>query len=139
MTPKQYCDWIGAMFDIIEEAPTPEQWATIHEKHKTIKNRRKPTFNPSHEEVAVLEFLNEKAGRNFQPVEANLSLIGARLAEGATMEQCKQVIARKCRDWAPGTKMNKYLRPATLFNRSKFAQYQGELVASFKVVDGGVK
>jgi hypothetical protein len=27
-------------------------------------------------------------------------------------------------------KMNEYLRPATLFNRTKFAQYQGELVTT---------
>jgi hypothetical protein len=38
------------------------------------------------------------------------------------------VIAKKCREWLHDEHMNEYLRPATLFNRTKFAQYQGELV-----------
>ena len=38
------------------------------------------------------------------------------------------VIAKKVREWGADPKMSTYLRPATLFNATKFAQYQGELV-----------
>ncbi len=76
----------------------------------------------------ALRFLNEKTGRNYEPVEANISLITARLKEGATLQECKSIIAKKRREWIGDEKMSQYLRPATLFNKTKFAQYKGELV-----------
>jgi uncharacterized phage protein (TIGR02220 family) len=75
----------------------------------------------------ILQFLNAKAERNYQPVDANLEFIVARLKEGATEGQLRQVVAKKCREWGADEKMSGYLRPATLFNRTKFAQYVGEL------------
>ena len=78
----------------------------------------------------VLAFLNEKTGKAFHPTSTNLDLIIARLREGYTDVQCRQVIARKVREWLPDEKMAGYLRPATLFNREKFNQYAGELVAT---------
>ena len=77
----------------------------------------------------VLSFLNEKSRRNYRPVTANLKLIEARLRDGATEQELRQVIAKKCREWSGDEKMLIYLRPATLFNATKFAQYQGELNA----------
>ena len=74
----------------------------------------------------ILDFLNLKAGSAFEPVEANLKLIEARLKEGASVEACRGVIVRKVRKWATDPKMAEYLRPATLFNATKFAQYVGE-------------
>ena len=75
----------------------------------------------------VLDFLNAKTGRRYRPVPSNLRMIAARLREGATIAECRQVIAKKCREWSTDEKMSEYLRPATLFNATKFAQYQGEL------------
>ncbi len=77
----------------------------------------------------VLTFLNEKTGRNYRPVKANIEMIAARLKEGATVDECRQVIAKKCREWRADEKMESFLRPKTLFNRTNFAQYQGELTA----------
>lgn len=79
----------------------------------------------THRAALVLTYLNEQAGRDYRPVNGNLSFIAARLLEGAGVEDCKAVIDRKCREWKGG-EMEKYLRPATLFNATKFAQYQGE-------------
>jgi hypothetical protein len=45
------------------------------------------------------EFLNEKTGRAYQPVPANVDMIVARLKEGATVDDCRAVIAKKCREW----------------------------------------
>lgn len=75
----------------------------------------------------ILNFLNEKSGRRYRPLKANLDFIAERLKEGATSDECRQIIAKKAREWK-GTDMEEYLRPATLFNRTKFAQYQGELI-----------
>jgi uncharacterized phage protein (TIGR02220 family) len=91
----------------------------------------KPDTRPPFKEQAreVLAFLNEKTGRHYQAVRANLEMIEARLKDGATIDELRAVVAKKCREWTGNEKMAPYLRPATLFNRTKFAQYQGELHA----------
>ena len=76
----------------------------------------------------ILDHLNVKTGKSYQPVKANLSLIAARLEDGATVEHCLAVIDAKVIAWADDPKMCEYLRPATLFNATKFAQYVGECV-----------
>lgn len=76
----------------------------------------------------VLDFLNEKTGREYRPTDVNLNFILARLKEGYDETACRQVIVRKCRQWKADDKMAEYLRPSTLFNREKFSQYAGELV-----------
>lgn len=90
-----------------------------------------------HEHTAreVLAFLNSKRpGKlGYRPTEANLRLICARLAEGATLAECKGVISRKWQDTQRVRPDGRpvfdplYLRPATLFRASNFAQYLGEL------------
>lgn len=91
-----------------------------------------PSNNNKYKEEAkqILDFLNAKTGRNYRPVDANLSLIIARLKSGATIDNCRGVIAKKCRDWLDDEKMNPFLRPATLFARTNFEQYLGELPIS---------
>jgi uncharacterized phage protein (TIGR02220 family) len=78
--------------------------------------------------IEILQFLNEKTGRAYRPVGTNINLIVARLKSGITISQCFKVIARKTRAWKGDPKMDEYLRPATLFNATKFEQYVGELV-----------
>lgn len=78
----------------------------------------------------VIGFLNAKAGRNFDLNGANADHVVHRLKEGATVDDCRAVIAIKCRQWMGDPKMSMYLRPETLFNRTKFATYKGELGAA---------
>jgi uncharacterized phage protein (TIGR02220 family) len=87
----------------------------------------KPNGKLHADAVEILGVLNATAGRNYKPVKANLEMIEARLKEGATPDEIKAVIRKKCSQWGSDEKMAEYLRPATLFNRTKFAQYQGEL------------
>jgi uncharacterized phage protein (TIGR02220 family) len=98
--------------------PTPE---TKPKKSKTLSG--KPD-----ESTEILEFLNRKANRAYQAVPANLEIIQARFKEGYTAVQLRQVIVKKCREWLVDDKMAEYLRPKTLFNRTNFANYAGELV-----------
>lgn len=74
----------------------------------------------------IIDHLNAKAGRSYKPVNGNLKLINARLAEGFTVEELKGVIDTKCKAWLTDPKMAQYLRPSTLFNSEKCAQYAGE-------------
>lgn len=80
------------------------------------------------EALGILDYLNLKAGREFRPVEANVNIIVARMREGATMADCKQVIDRKVAEWKGG-EFEQYLAPDTLFRASKFAKYIGQLAA----------
>jgi len=77
--------------------------------------------------IDVLDYLNAKASRNYQPVDANTKLIAARIREGATVEQLKAVVDAKVHDWLNDPKMSTYLRPETLFGATKYAQYAGAL------------
>lgn len=78
--------------------------------------------------IEVLNFLNEKTQRKYRIVDTNLRRVIARLKSGVTVQECRQIIAKKTRDWKKDKKMAPYLRPATLFNADKFEQYLGELV-----------
>lgn len=78
--------------------------------------------------LEILDFLNEKCERKYKPTDTNLKFIIGRLKEGYTEQECRQVIAKKRREWIDNDKMREYLRPATLFNAEKFNQYVGELV-----------
>lgn len=74
----------------------------------------------------ILDFLNKKTGKNYRPVQSNLSGIRARLNEGFSADQIRQVIALKAREWR-GTEFSKFLNPVTLFRASNFANYSGNL------------
>jgi uncharacterized phage protein (TIGR02220 family) len=107
-------------------------------QNRTTRDKQKPTPSSSSSSSSsddkgaaaeVLAHLNEKAGHAYKPVPAHTKLIAARLDEGATVEECKAVIDAKVAEWADVDAMRKFLRPATLFAASKFANYVGQLGA----------
>ncbi|HSW68857.1 MAG TPA: conserved phage C-terminal domain-containing protein [Gammaproteobacteria bacterium] len=128
----------GNGFETVFSDGATEQEQEQNQDQKQNNNFMSDSENPtackkqSHhsQAVEVLQFLNEKTGRAYRPVEANLKLIIARLKSGATPTECYQVIAKKSREWGGHKDMDQYLRPATLFNATKFEQYVGELVAT---------
>ena len=76
--------------------------------------------------VRTIEYLNLKANTNFRTTSKTHSeLIGARLSDGYTLEDLKSVVTHKCREWKNDPKMKKFLRPDTLFNKTKFENYIG--------------
>lgn len=78
------------------------------------------------ESASILDYLNEKTGHSYKPVDANLKLIAACL-KSSSAEECRAVIDNRVTAWGTDPKMADYLRPGTLFNASKFAQYVGQL------------
>lgn len=77
----------------------------------------------------VIDYLNEKANKQFRHTQTNRNRILPRLKEGFTVEDCKAVIDRKSRDWLNNPDMSKYLRPETLFG-SKFEGYLNEAITT---------
>ena len=70
----------------------------------------------------IVDYLNEKAHKNYRSYnKETIRHINARLNEGRTLSDFKQVIDNRCASWL-GTDMEQYLRPKTLFS-SNFESY----------------
>jgi len=74
----------------------------------------------------VIDRLNAKAGTSFRNVESHAKLIRARIGEGYTVEDLFSVIDSKTAEWIGNEKMERYLRPETLFAPTKFSTYIGQ-------------
>lgn len=84
-----------------------------------------PTDLPTYHKDArsVLHVLNEGSGKKFREADGNLAIISQRLNEdGVTFEGVRLMVNRQCKLWL-GTEMAEYLRPETLFRKSKFDGY----------------
>lgn len=90
-----------------------------------VEKSKPKTTPPDDTPHRVIEYLNQKTGKKFQPADANLKFIKARIAEGATWETLTGVVDLKCAHWLNDPKMHEYLRPSTLFNAEKYNQYVG--------------
>lgn len=72
--------------------------------------------------VEIIDYLNQKIGSKYKSsTPKTISCIKARLKENFTVEDFKQVIDKKVKEWKD-TEMEKYLRPETLFG-TKFENY----------------
>lgn len=79
--------------------------------------------------VDIIDYLNNKTNSNYKYSSKNTKgLIKARLNEGFTLDDFKQVIDNKVTAWGDDKKMVVYLRPETLFS-NKFESYLNEKVA----------
>lgn len=97
-----------------EDAPTVKDGPAEVKKHSLYHD----------DTQTVLQFLNEASGKQFREVEANLTIISARLNEdGVDLEGVKKMILHRCSLWKNDPKMREYLRPETLFRKSKFDSY----------------
>ena len=86
--------------------------------------------------VEIVSYLNEKAGTAYKHTTAKTqSAIKARLAEGFKVDDFKTVIDKKCAEWIGDEKMEKYLRPETLFG-TKFEGYLNAKTTGRNVNDG---
>ena len=88
--------------------------------HSTAKAERIPYKE-------IIDYLNEQTGRRYShKATKNQDLIKARWNEGFRVEDFKQVIDTKVKDWSNDSKMNQYLRPVTLFS-NKFDDYLNQV------------
>lgn len=111
---------------------TSEQPTSINKNVKNVKNKKDITkvissvrLKPNCE--LIINYLNKKTGRNYDPKNgSNIRLIRARFKEGRTVKDLIDVIDKKARDWLADEKWSTYLRPSTLFDRTKFENYINE-------------
>jgi predicted phage replisome organizer/uncharacterized phage protein (TIGR02220 family) len=74
----------------------------------------------------IIDYLNYKLSSRYKAITKTNNLIKARMKEGFTIEDFKQVIDKKFDEWK-GTEYEKYLRPETLFG-NKFEGYLNQKV-----------
>jgi len=121
---KPYKDW--------EESVTPETEAykaeAEAEAYTPETETKKKNIMSSKLDGAkkILEYLNAKTGKSFRPIDSNLKLITARIKESSETS-CYQVIDDRVLAWEHDQDMSQYLRPATIFCKTKFHQYLGNL------------
>ncbi|NYV64619.1 conserved phage C-terminal domain-containing protein [Bacillus sp. Gen3] len=73
--------------------------------------------------VEIINYLNSVAHTNYRSsTKATQRVIKARWNEGFKLEDFKKVIDKKSAEWLHDPKMNKFLRPETLFG-TKFESY----------------
>jgi uncharacterized phage protein (TIGR02220 family) len=99
----------------------------LQQDFKIIQKKNKKPSKPITKDLVeisekVLEYLNSKSGSTFSTKGSNMELVAARVSEGFTLADFKLVIDKKVLDWK-GTDWEKYLRPITLFSKSKFENY----------------
>ena len=86
---------------------------------------KKSVTTQEHRDIAIeiIEYLNSKAETTFSvKLGSNIELICSRLQEGYTISDFKSVIDKKVKDWK-GTDWAKFLRPNTLFAKTKIENY----------------
>ena len=77
----------------------------------------------------VIQYLNKKAGTKFaalnpkQKPTANCKMIVDRIKEGYGKDDFIKVVDNQSREWGGDEKMEKYLRPSTLFRKANFENY----------------
>ena len=92
-------------------------------------NKKNSKQNDLHDQaIEILNFLNEKANKAFEPLPENTKEIIERLLQGESVDVCRAVIVKKTRLWLGDKKMDTNLNPVTLFKKENYYRYKGELV-----------
>lgn len=73
----------------------------------------------------IIDYLNTKVGTRYRMGSTTSTSISARIKDGFTVDDFKQVIDKKNSAWKDDPKMVKYLRPSTLFG-TRFDEYLNE-------------
>mgnify|MGYP000959972017 CR=1 FL=1 len=80
----------------------------------------------------IIDYLNMRTGSQYRhTTKKTRELIRSRWNEGFNLNDFKTVIDKKCVEWMGDAKMEKYLRPVTLFG-TKFESYLNQLSVEIK-------
>jgi len=75
------------------------------------------------EEKIILNYLNDRCGKRYRPVDNNFKMIRARLKEGFKEQDFFDVIDNRRDYWMNDPRMAEFLRPSTLFCPKNFEAY----------------
>lgn len=123
VTPE--CNNVQNSYDDVRDRYTEiEKRKEKEQEKREKKNNASASFLESVSQI--VSFLNEQTGKSYKAASKKTrTLIHARMQEGFTVEDFRAVIEKKCADWLNDDKMDRYLRPETLFG-TKFEDYLNE-------------
>jgi len=90
------------------------------ERDREEKRKRRESVRMAN---SVINYLNEKGNKNYKDTDTNREPILARMEEGYVFDDFKKAVDNQVVEWGKDETMNKYLRPSTLFQKSKFDGY----------------
>lgn len=108
-----------------QNSSTSEPQYSIEEssKYNVVSKAGNPPVSSNKICDSAVQLLNDLSGSRFRATtNATQKLIQAREKEGYTLEDIEAVIRHQCKQWGQDAKMQKYLRPETLFG-NKFEGY----------------
>lgn len=111
------------------EQQTSNKQSTTNKNVKNIKNEKNERNICDADEV--IDHLNTRTGSSYRHSDSARKHILGRLNEGFTVQDCKDVIDKKCVDWV-GTEYEKFLVPDTLFRPSNFEKYLNQRISPKK-------
>jgi len=117
---------IGWLSDNTRAAPG--RHSTYSTEQNSTKQNRTDMMSEQHktEITEIINFLNSTCKTNYRhQTKKNKDLIKARLKEGFSVKDFKDVIEKKSKAWINDPKFCMYLRPQTLFG-TKFESYLNE-------------
>ncbi len=98
----------------------------IKENQKQTNKNVKNVKNEEEIYIDVIEYMNQETRKNFSyKTKLTRKKIDERLEEGYALDDFKKVIKNKTSTWLDDEKMNRYLRPETLFGYN-FESYLNE-------------
>ena len=97
---------------------TPTRQNNNVNNDKNVKNEKKEKKDIYDAQISeIIDYFNQVAGKHYTGrSESHRKCITARLKEGYTVEEFKQVIDNMTREWMGDEKMERYLCPETIFN-----------------------
>ena len=109
---------------------------TVASLPDTVTDTDTVTDNDTIEEI--ISFLNDTAGKRFRAdTGTTKSTISARLKDGYSLDDFKAVITVKSKEWKGDPKMDKNLRPQTLFIPNNFESYLNQVPKGSAVIPAG--
>ncbi len=110
------------------EQTNTRDYSEITTEITTDNNSRAEPDGVADKTKTIVDYLNEKTDSHYKATTPKTKqLVQARLKEGFSVDDFKTVIDKKTATWLNDNKMNKYLRPLTLFG-TKFEDYLNEKV-----------
>ena len=108
-----------------EKIPTNKE-SNINKVNKESINKDTMSSSNEHDRIPyseIVEYLNKKTNSQYRPTaNKTQNLIKARYNDGFSLDDFKKVIDVKTAEWLNDSRMNKFLRPETLFG-TKFESY----------------
>lgn len=99
----------------------------IGKEEKEEETKVEVLDNNSKKYYEIVSYLNQVCGTSYRPTSKETQKhIKARLNDGFNVDDFKQVIDNMAYKWLKDEKMNRYLRPETLFG-TKFESYLNEI------------